>query len=318
MVFLSLSDASTTALLVVLISVVIMHRARAPRNVRTDMDPSQLTKKIEPPTGLTKNLALALPGSILFPHDSAGFKQSMESYWAQQECEVTPTCIFQPRDSQEVSIAVTILKDEFDTQQKEISEETRKSGPDGFFAIRSGGHSPVSGAASIRNGVLFDLSLLCEVTPAKDGSSVVIGPGAKWGEVYRVLDEKGLAVAGGRNSDVGVGGLILGGKHYVETLLFFQTAGFLPSLVRRAYFSTILTPNLLIIIAGLAFIFIILSHSRSAKCVFTYLSNEQAAYPSFLPASDSYATTFLATKSSSLPVLSSRHLSQATTTCGVL
>jgi FAD/FMN-containing dehydrogenase len=38
-----------------------------------------------------------------------------------------------------------------------------------------------------------------------------IGGGAKWLDVYRYLDELGLSVAGGRNGDVGVGGLTLGG-----------------------------------------------------------------------------------------------------------
>ncbi len=59
---------------------------------------------------------------------------------------------------------------------------------------------------------MVDLALFCEVTPSEDGSSVVIGAGAKWINVSRVLDEKGLIVVGGRNSAVGVGGLTLGGK----------------------------------------------------------------------------------------------------------
>jgi hypothetical protein len=61
---------------------------------------------------------------------------------------------------------------------------------------------------------LIDLSLLNEVTPSEDGLSVTIGGGAKWMDVSKVLDEKGLAVVGGRNSTVGVGGLTLGGKLY--------------------------------------------------------------------------------------------------------
>jgi hypothetical protein len=53
---------------------------------------------------------------------------------------------------------------------------------------------------------VIDLGLFCEVTPSEDGSSVAIGAGAKWRDVSKVLDEKGLAVVGGRNSAVGVGG----------------------------------------------------------------------------------------------------------------
>ena len=59
---------------------------------------------------------------------------------------------------------------------------------------------------------MIDLGLLCEVTSSEDGSNVAIGAGAKWIDVSKVLDKKGLAVVGGRNSAVGVGGLTLGGK----------------------------------------------------------------------------------------------------------
>ncbi len=66
---------------------------------------------------------------------------------------------------------------------------------------------------------MIDLGLFCEVVPSEDGSSVAIGAGAKWMDVSKVLDEKGLAVVGGRKSAVGVGGLTLGG----EFLLFAST-----------------------------------------------------------------------------------------------
>lgn len=105
-------------------------------------------------------------------------------------------------------MAVMVLKREYDEQQKQAGKNKGK----GLFAIRSGGHSPVAGAASIEDGVMIDLSLLCEVVPSDDGLSVTVGAGARWKDVYKVLDEKGLAVVGGRNSAVGVGGLTLGGK----------------------------------------------------------------------------------------------------------
>jgi len=59
---------------------------------------------------------------------------------------------------------------------------------------------------------VIHMSLFCEVTVLEDGESVVIGVGAKWASVSKVLDERGLAVVGGRNSAVGVGGLTLGGN----------------------------------------------------------------------------------------------------------
>lgn len=44
-----------------------------------------------------------------------------------------------------------------------------------------------------------------------DGSGVKVGAGARWLSVYKALEPLGLAVAGGRNGNVGVGGLLLGG-----------------------------------------------------------------------------------------------------------
>lgn len=59
---------------------------------------------------------------------------------------------------------------------------------------------------------MVDLRHFCEVTPSKDETTVVIGTGARWMDVSKTLDERGLAVVGGRNSAVGVGGLVLGGQ----------------------------------------------------------------------------------------------------------
>lgn len=41
--------------------------------------------------------------------------------------------------------------------------------------------------------------------------TVSIGGGARWVDVYNVLEARGLAVCGGRVSPVGVGGLTTGG-----------------------------------------------------------------------------------------------------------
>lgn len=149
-----------------------------------------------------------MPESVIFPQDSDAFRQSMSVYWAKQECEVVPACVVRPREIMELSTAVTILKRKYDELLKQASMEK----PDGLFAIRSGGHSPVAGSATLAGGVIIDLSLFCQVTPSEDGSSVVIGSGARWRDVSKVLDSRGLAVVGGRNSAVGVGGFLLGGE----------------------------------------------------------------------------------------------------------
>jgi FAD/FMN-containing dehydrogenase len=59
---------------------------------------------------------------------------------------------------------------------------------------------------------MLDLSLINEVTPSEDGSSVTVGAGAYWTKVYSELEKRGLGVVGGRASPVGVGGSTLGGK----------------------------------------------------------------------------------------------------------
>ena len=204
-----LSVSGATAILVIT-SIYILRRLRTSYTLQAAKKPDHLdfTSSLPEPTILCKNVSSVLPDSVIFPHDATAFKQSMNSYWAQQECEVIPACIVQPRDTQQLSTAVTMLKREYDERGKQVGEVEAE----GLFAIRSGGHSPVSGAASIKGGVLIDLSLFREVSPSEDGSSVIIGAGAKWIDVSKVLDERGLAVVGGRNSAVGVGGLTLGGK----------------------------------------------------------------------------------------------------------
>lgn len=157
---------------------------------------------------LCRNLAAALPECVIFPSDGKAFKTSMNSYWAEQEREVTPACVVRPRNIQQLSDAVKILKAEYDGRHTGAGEGQ----PSGLFAVRSGGHSPIPGAASIKGGVMIDLRHFCEVTPSEDALSVVIGTGARWMDVSMALEKKGIAVVGGRNSAVGVGGLVLGGE----------------------------------------------------------------------------------------------------------
>lgn len=80
------------------------------------------------------------------------------------------------------------------------------------FSIRSGGHSPNPGWASLQDGVLIDLSRLNKLSISKDHRTVSLGPGARWEEVYEYLDQFNVSVIGGRIPQVGVGGLMLGGK----------------------------------------------------------------------------------------------------------
>ncbi|KAF2498143.1 FAD-binding domain-containing protein [Lophium mytilinum] len=167
------------------------------------------TSLSEPARQLKELLVKVLSASVISPEDGAAFKQSANSYWAQQQCEVAPACFVRPRNVQELAQAIKILKTEFDNRKSGSTDSDGKA--DGLFAVRGGGHSPVDGAASIKGGVVIDMSLFNQVVVSGDQTSVVIGAGCKWLHVSQALEEKGLAVAGGRNSAVGVGGLTLGG-----------------------------------------------------------------------------------------------------------
>ncbi|KAL9112574.1 MAG: hypothetical protein Q9227_003145 [Pyrenula ochraceoflavens] len=68
----------------------------------------------------------------------------MNAYWAQQECETAPACFVQPRDSQQLCVAVTILKGEYDKHLDQVGKQSAE----GIFAVKGGGHSPVSGGLS--------------------------------------------------------------------------------------------------------------------------------------------------------------------------
>lgn len=81
------------------------------------------------------------------------------------------------------------------------------------FAVRAGGHSPNPGWSSIgKGGLLLDLQRMDTITLSTDNTIVSVGPGARWGAVQDVLQDYGATVVGGRISDVGVSGLLLGGE----------------------------------------------------------------------------------------------------------
>ncbi|KAF3012579.1 hypothetical protein E8E14_004524 [Neopestalotiopsis sp. 37M] len=138
-------------------------------------------------------LAAVLATQVTFP-GSQGYNESLLSYYSAQEAEVTPSCIVLANSTADVSQSVATMA------QSNCS-----------FAIRSGGHSVWAGDANIANGVTIDLQGLSEVQISDDLSVASVGPGSRWGHVYKELVEYNRVVAGGRVGTVGVGGLTLGG-----------------------------------------------------------------------------------------------------------
>lgn len=80
-----------------------------------------------------------------------------------------------------------------------------------MLSVRSGGHG-LSGQATNNGGLVLDLTYLNAVEILDPKQRLVrIGTGARWGEVAKALATHGLAISSGDTSQVGVGGLTLGG-----------------------------------------------------------------------------------------------------------
>ena len=129
---------------------------------------------------------------IFFPTDPF-YLARQDSYWS-NNAKLQPACIVQPNSTHEVSLVLQTL----------VQSNTS-------FAIRSGGHMNWAGANNIDGGVTIDLGLLRSTVYDPVTETATLGPGATWLEVYTELHKYQRAVAGGREGNVGVGGLILGG-----------------------------------------------------------------------------------------------------------
>jgi hypothetical protein len=101
--------------------------------------------------------------------------------------------------------------------QSEAEGKSSTGIPYATYRLSLPSHTPFAGAANIEQGITIDLSRLNQVTPSKDLSTVTIGPGNRWANVYLKLDALGIAIGGGRVATVGAGGLTLGGIRFVWT-----------------------------------------------------------------------------------------------------
>ncbi|EED12165.1 FAD binding domain protein [Talaromyces stipitatus ATCC 10500] len=142
---------------------------------------------------LTSALVKLFPSQTLTSRE-ASFSNWTESFWSQQQEEVTPKSIFKPACPIDVSSAV-LLAELFSCP----------------FAVKSGGHAAFSGASNIQGGLSIDLSGLDNITLSSDQTVASVGAGNVWVDVYNYLEPYGLSVIGGRVSTIGVGGLTTGG-----------------------------------------------------------------------------------------------------------
>jgi hypothetical protein len=132
----------------------------------------------------------ALTGSVLGPADE-GYDEARRLWNAEHDRH--PAVIARARSAEDVQAAVRYGV----AQGLEI-------------AVRGGGHS-VSGASSVDDGLMIDLSLLNEVTVDPETRRARVGGGAKLADLDGATQKYGLAVPAGLISHTGVGGLTLGG-----------------------------------------------------------------------------------------------------------
>ncbi|TDZ30166.1 FAD-dependent monooxygenase yanF [Colletotrichum spinosum] len=140
--------------------------------------------------------ALARAGlseQLSFPAE-AEYNGTIESYYDGGVQDLSPRCVFKPETTQQVSDALRTL--------------SLEGGSCWSVAIRSGGHS-VFPNNNAQNGVTIDLGRLNSVTYAegpgsrKGHGTASIGAGARWGNVYTVLEKEGVMVTGAREGHVG-------------------------------------------------------------------------------------------------------------------
>ncbi|OGM41709.1 FAD dependent oxidoreductase [Aspergillus bombycis] len=122
------------------------------------------------------------------------FLKVLKDYWSTACGNLRPTCIASPKSALEMSQIVKELHD-----------------VDTLFAVKSGGHMPNNGFASIQDGLLITTQNLDNVIYNAEDQTAIIGPGLSWEDAQKGLDGTGRTLVGGRLGGVGVGGYMLGG-----------------------------------------------------------------------------------------------------------
>ncbi|KAK7178807.1 Bifunctional solanapyrone synthase 4 [Paraphaeosphaeria sporulosa] len=139
-----------------------------------------------------KSLNASFPDLTYFP-GSETYARENTFFWS-RACVRSPPCIFEPESPQHVADALKTIR------------ETNS-----MFAVRSGGHMTVPGAASTSEGVLIATTRLDSRQLSQNDTIARLGPSVTWGEAYDWLAPRRLAVVGGRFAPVGIAGLLLGG-----------------------------------------------------------------------------------------------------------
>lgn len=139
------------------------------------------------------------PEALESAANASVYTQINTVYWNNQNSyQFRAACAFFPASAQMVSDVV-----------KQLNKY-----PTVPFAIKSGGHQPAPGFSAVLDGVLIAMETNLGKTVTQrtaDGKHYILGPGARWGDVYQITGQYNEIVVGGRLAHIGVGGLTLGG-----------------------------------------------------------------------------------------------------------
>ncbi|KAJ9376548.1 CAZyme family AA7 [Paecilomyces variotii] len=143
-----------------------------------------------------KSVCEQISGSITGASDviyplSANFSCDIH-HWYVSSTQI-PTCVLEAGSADDVSTAIKII--------------ARNRTP---FAIKSGGHASNPGFSST-TGVHISFNRMTQVVFNDDKSTVELGMGVIWSDLYEEIDGSGVNVVGGRTLGPGVGGFTLGG-----------------------------------------------------------------------------------------------------------
>ncbi|KAF7525744.1 hypothetical protein G7054_g10988 [Neopestalotiopsis clavispora] len=143
-------------------------------------------------------LAATYGDAVLYQNSSNYMTESINNW--DKRCNLEPKCIFMPSEADQVSKALSVL-----------------SSCGAQFAIRGGGHMNFPGANNIDGGVLLALNNMTHLEVSGDNTTIEVGPGNRWVDVYTELDKYDRYAIGGRLKTIGVPGLsLIGGWHYLN------------------------------------------------------------------------------------------------------
>ncbi|KAB5572573.1 hypothetical protein GE09DRAFT_1025996 [Coniochaeta sp. 2T2.1] len=147
------------------------------------------------PAATCKTIQDSISGesAVIYPDSTFEFGNATH-HWMSSSSQ-TPTCVLEPGSPEDLSIALQVVG----------CSRTP-------FAIMSGGHASNPGFSST-TGVHISLKRFDQFELSEDNSTLEVGSGWTWADLYVKLEPTGYGVVGGRTTGPAVGGFSTGGGY---------------------------------------------------------------------------------------------------------